>query len=117
MTDTLVNPLLISSLTTPPLPSHSPRRELESILSDLQESIRKRNPDSVSNLIRAATVSDEVRAERMEQSQMIADLTAELAGTLTLFFFLFLIVCVELSAKSGLTLGTVLFLMSSHYLI
>ena len=50
------------------------------ILCDLQESIRKRNPDSVSNLIRAATVSDEVLLERKEQSQLIVDLTAELTG-------------------------------------
>ena len=56
-------------------------RELEMILCDLQESIRKRNPDSVSNLIRAATVSDEVLLERKEQSQLIVDLTAELTGS------------------------------------
>jgi hypothetical protein len=31
-------------------------------------------------------VSDEVRAERMEQSQLIADLTAELAGKSPFFF-------------------------------
>jgi hypothetical protein len=97
VTDALVHLFVLTnpSFTTPPISSHSPRRELESILFDLQESIRKRNPDSVSNLIRAATVSDEVRAERMEQSQLIADLTAELAGE---YFFLFLIAFVEFSA-------------------
>jgi hypothetical protein len=33
-------------------------KELEILLIDLQESIRKRNPDSLSNLIRATTLSD-----------------------------------------------------------
>ena len=51
------------------------------LLSDVQESMRKRNPDSVSNLIRAATESDEVLAERKMQSQLVLEAKAELAGT------------------------------------
>ena len=50
------------------------------LLSEVQESMRKRNPDSVSNLIRAATESDEVVQERKMQSQMLQEAKAELAG-------------------------------------
>ena len=39
-------------------------KELEETVFDLQESLRKRNPDSVSNLVRAAAMSDEAVAER-----------------------------------------------------
>ena len=55
-------------------------RELEILLQDLQENMRKRNPDSVSNLIHAAKQSDEELIEQKEQMQLIADLRSELAG-------------------------------------
>ena len=42
--------------------------------------MRKRNPDSVSNLIHAAKQSDEELIEQKEQMQLIADLRSELAG-------------------------------------
>jgi len=39
-------------------------KELEETVIDLQDSLRKRNPDSVSNLVRAAAMSEEALAER-----------------------------------------------------
>ena len=53
------------------------------LLHDVQESMRKRNPDSVSNLIRAATESEEVLEERRLQAQLMVDVKAELAGVVT----------------------------------
>jgi hypothetical protein len=54
-------------------------RELEVMLQDLQEGMRKRNPDSVSSLIRA-TASDQVEQQRKQQAVLIGELKAELAG-------------------------------------
>jgi hypothetical protein len=42
-------------------------RELEATIVDLQESIRRRYPDSVSSLIRAATVSDDKVVKQQKQ--------------------------------------------------
>ena len=54
-------------------------RELEMALVDMQDSLRKRNPDSVANLIRAATVSETVQEERRQYQQTISDLKQDLA--------------------------------------
>jgi len=44
--------------------------DLEAEVTDLQESLRKRTPDSVSNLIRAATVGETVQEERRAHAQV-----------------------------------------------
>lgn len=48
------------------------------MIRDLQESLTKRHPDSVSNMIRAAKDSDAVQLERRKQEQHIASLQQEL---------------------------------------
>ena len=48
------------------------------MIRDLQDSLRKRHPDSVASLIRAATVSDSVQAERRQQEQQVAAMRQEL---------------------------------------
>jgi putative lipoic acid-binding regulatory protein len=54
------------------------------MLQDLQEGMRKRNPDSVSSLIRA-TASDQVEQQRKQQATLIGDLKAELAGNVVVY--------------------------------
>lgn len=48
------------------------------MVRDLQDSLRKRHPDSVANLIRAATVSDSVQLQRRQQDQQVEALRQEL---------------------------------------
>jgi hypothetical protein len=48
------------------------------VVRDLQESLTKRYPDSVASLIRAATVSDSVQAQRRQQDQQVELLRKEL---------------------------------------
>lgn len=55
-------------------------RELEKTLSELQESIVKRHPDSVASLIRAAKTSDSVQIERKKQAQVVAETKGELTA-------------------------------------
>ena len=55
-------------------------RELEKTLSELQESIVKRHPDSVASLIRAAKTSDSVQIERKKQAQVVAETKVELTA-------------------------------------
>lgn len=52
-------------------------RELEGVIRDLQDSLTKRHPDSVANLIRAAKDSDSVQLERRRLEQHIASLEQE----------------------------------------
>ena len=59
-------------------------RELEIFLLDLQENMRKRNPDSLSNLIHATLLPDNVIEERKQQVQLINDLKEELKGMISL---------------------------------
>ena len=72
-------------------------RELEIFLLDLQENMRKRNPDSLSNLIHATLLPDNVIEERKQQVQLINDLKEELKGMIRLknscvnFFLAFLL--------------------------
>ena len=47
-------------------------------MRDLQESLRKRNPDSVSNLVRAAALSEESQAERKQLELHVQNARAEL---------------------------------------
>lgn len=47
-------------------------------MRDLQDSLRKRHPDSVANLIRAATVSESVQLQRRQQDQQVEALRQEL---------------------------------------
>ena len=56
-------------------PCHALLSLLCRLLARLQESLHKRNPDSVSNLIRAATVSETVQEERRQHAQ-VSHLTA-----------------------------------------
>lgn len=67
---------LVSFLKIPTLLAHF--RELEGVVRDLQDSLRKRHPDSVANLIRAATVSDSVQLQRRQQDQQVEALRQEL---------------------------------------
>ena len=53
-------------------------KELEKTISELQESILKRNPDSVASLIRAAKTSDSVQLERKKEKEDIEQLKIEL---------------------------------------
>ena len=48
------------------------------MIRDLQESLTKRHPDSVANLIRAAKDSDSVQLERRKQEQHVASLQQEM---------------------------------------
>lgn len=53
-------------------------RELEEALKDLQETIRKRHPDSIPALIHAAQLTDSAVNEKKEMEQLIADLRTEI---------------------------------------
>jgi hypothetical protein len=46
-------------------------RDLEKTVKDLQDSIIKKNPNSLTALIKAASVSDSVQAERANQRDAI----------------------------------------------
>ena len=50
----------------------------------MQENMRKRNPDSLSNLIHATLLPDNVIEERKQQGQLINDLKEELKGMIRL---------------------------------
>jgi hypothetical protein len=54
-------------------------KELEATVTELQESLRKRNPDSVSNLVRAAAMSEEVQVERREEQAEVEAMRVEMA--------------------------------------
>ena len=47
-------------------------RQLEKYVKDLQDSIVKKNPNSIAALIRAASTSESVQAERVEQADQLA---------------------------------------------
>jgi len=53
-------------------------RELEGVIRSLQDSITKRHPDSIANLIRAANMSDSVQLKRRQQDEQIEVLKNEL---------------------------------------
>jgi hypothetical protein len=55
-------------------------KELESLVEELQDSLRRRNPDSVSNLVRAAAVSEDVQQERREAAEAVDTLREELTA-------------------------------------
>lgn len=50
--------------------------------------MRKRNPDSLSNLIHANRLSDDMIEEKKEQLRLINDLKEELAGTIYATFYI-----------------------------
>jgi len=52
-------------------------KELEGALKDLQETIRKRHPDSIPALIHAAQLTDSAVEERRQMEQTVADLRTE----------------------------------------
>ena len=52
-------------------------KELETTVKDLQDSLQKRHPDSVSSLIRAATVSESVEARQTARDKEVAILKRE----------------------------------------
>ncbi len=56
-------------------------RDLETALKNLQEAVRKRNPDSIPALIQAAALTDSALDEKRMLEQTITDLKAELQVT------------------------------------
>lgn len=60
-------------------------RELEGVIRDLQDSLMKRHPDSVANLIRAATVSDSIQLKHHKQEEYIASLQEEVKNQKELY--------------------------------
>ena len=65
-------------------------RELEGIIRSLQDSITKRHPDSISNLIRAASESESVQLKRRLQDEQIEMLKKELGR-----YVIFIIVLIQ----------------------
>ena len=53
-------------------------KELEGVVEELQDSLRRRNPDSVSSLVRAATVGEDIQEERREHAALVDKLRHEL---------------------------------------
>ena len=63
-------------------------RELEGIIRSLQDSITKRHPDSISNLIRAASESESVQLKRRLQDEQIEMLKKELGRYVSIIIVL-----------------------------
>ena len=60
-------------------------KELEEAVSELQECLRKRHPDSITSLVRAAAMSDSVQAERQRESEAVETMKRELAEAKTAY--------------------------------
>lgn len=53
-------------------------KDLEETVSELQDALKRRHPDSVSNLIRATHIPESIEQERQEQTNMIQTLQNEI---------------------------------------
>jgi hypothetical protein len=53
-------------------------KELEEVVRDLQDSLHKRNPDSIANIVRAANMSDSVQGLREAQAQEVSQMKEEM---------------------------------------
>jgi len=60
-------------------------KELEEAVSELQECLRKRHPDSITSLVRAAAMSDSVQAERQRESEAVETMRRELVEAKTAY--------------------------------